>query len=266
MGRARGGLGNAAGQQVRRVGRDEVGERRRAGRQVGAQAGWGNRRPELHGQVRASLRAGARVGGIAGEAGAGRARRAARLLATLLDVGADEVLGVLLQHVVDLVEDRVDVLAELLATLLTRRARRRPPRRRRRRRRPDAWSAPATSSPPRRCRVRSLPAAPTFAPQRPLRSRCGGGSTSSRRSAGEGLDQLLGRAASCRSARRRAPGAAQRLQGRDPHQRLPAQVEDHRVPGRGGDLGRRSAPGSGRGSRPGCPPAGSSSRRAPAPR
>src|SRR6185436_14813300 len=53
--------------------------------------------------------------------GAGRARRAARLLATLLDVGADEVLGVLLQDVVDLVEDRVDILAELLATLLPRR-------------------------------------------------------------------------------------------------------------------------------------------------
>ena len=44
--------------------------------------------------------------------------RAARLLAALLDVGADEVLGVLLEHVVDLVEDRVDVLAELLPPLL----------------------------------------------------------------------------------------------------------------------------------------------------
>src|SRR5690606_3329161 len=41
------------------------------------------------------------------------------LLATLLHVRADEVLGVLLEHVVDLVEDRVDVLAELLPALLT---------------------------------------------------------------------------------------------------------------------------------------------------
>src|SRR4051794_2679849 len=44
--------------------------------------------------------------------------RGGRLLAALLHVGADEVLGVLLQHVVDLVEDRVDVLAQLLAPLL----------------------------------------------------------------------------------------------------------------------------------------------------
>src|SRR3954452_12206925 len=48
------------------------------------------------------------------------------LLATLLDVGPDEVLGVLLEHVVDLVEDRVDVLAELLTTLLAGRRRVRP--------------------------------------------------------------------------------------------------------------------------------------------
>src|SRR3954452_2374984 len=48
------------------------------------------------------------------------------LLATLLDVGPDEVLRVLLEHVVDLVEDRVDVLAELLTTLLAGRRRVRP--------------------------------------------------------------------------------------------------------------------------------------------
>src|ERR1044072_5185400 len=40
------------------------------------------------------------------------------LLAALLDVRADEVLGVLLEHVVDLVENRVDILAELLPALL----------------------------------------------------------------------------------------------------------------------------------------------------
>src|ERR1700754_2501373 len=43
---------------------------------------------------------------------------AAPLLAALLHVRTHEVLGVLLEHVVDLVEDRVDVLAELLAALL----------------------------------------------------------------------------------------------------------------------------------------------------
>src|SRR4051794_2385604 len=32
-------------------------------------------------------------------------------------------------------------------------------------------------------------------------------------------------------------GAAQRLERGDPHQRLPAQVEDHRIPGRCRDLG-----------------------------
>jgi len=36
-----------------------------------------------------------------------------------LHVRTDEVLGVLLEHVVDLVQDRVDVLAELLPTFLT---------------------------------------------------------------------------------------------------------------------------------------------------
>src|SRR5690349_10420521 len=41
------------------------------------------------------------------------------LLTTLLHVCADEVLRVLLEHVVDLVEDRVHVLAELLAAFLT---------------------------------------------------------------------------------------------------------------------------------------------------
>ena len=41
------------------------------------------------------------------------------LLTTLLHVCADEVLRVLLEHVVDLVEDRVHVLTELLAAFLT---------------------------------------------------------------------------------------------------------------------------------------------------
>src|SRR6266487_2134565 len=39
-------------------------------------------------------------------------------LPALLDVRADELLGVLLQHFVDLVEDRVNVLGELLVPLL----------------------------------------------------------------------------------------------------------------------------------------------------
>ena len=41
-----------------------------------------------------------------------------RLLAALLDVRADELLGVLLEHLVDLVEDRVHVVGELLVPLL----------------------------------------------------------------------------------------------------------------------------------------------------
>src|ERR1051326_933877 len=41
----------------------------------------------------------------------------ARSLAALLDVPADELLGVLLQHRVDLVEQVVDVLGDLLLTL-----------------------------------------------------------------------------------------------------------------------------------------------------
>src|ERR1700691_4067664 len=40
------------------------------------------------------------------------------LLAALLDVRADELLGVLLEHFVDLVEDRVHVVGELLVPLL----------------------------------------------------------------------------------------------------------------------------------------------------
>src|SRR6266516_3692547 len=37
---------------------------------------------------------------------------------TLLDVGPDELLGVLLQHLVDLVQDRVHVVGQLLLALL----------------------------------------------------------------------------------------------------------------------------------------------------
>lgn len=40
-------------------------------------------------------------------------------LAALLDIGPDEVLGVLLEHVVDLVEQVVGVLGQLFATFLT---------------------------------------------------------------------------------------------------------------------------------------------------
>src|SRR5260370_6979467 len=41
-----------------------------------------------------------------------------RLLAALLNVRPDELLGVLLEYLVDLVEDRVHVIGELLLTLL----------------------------------------------------------------------------------------------------------------------------------------------------
>src|SRR6266568_1553970 len=46
-----------------------------------------------------------------------RAPRAMVLLAALLHVGADELLGVLLEHLVDLVEDRIHVVGELLVPL-----------------------------------------------------------------------------------------------------------------------------------------------------
>src|SRR5947209_19786331 len=42
-------------------------------------------------------------------------------LATLLHIGADEVLSVLLEHIVDLVKNGVHVLAELLPAFLTSR-------------------------------------------------------------------------------------------------------------------------------------------------
>ena len=67
------------------------------------------------------------------------------------------------------------------------------------------------------------------------------------------------RSRSGRAARRRAPCVPRSgSMRRDPLQRLaPGQVEDHRVPGRGGDVRRRTSPGSGRGSRRGCPRAAS---------
>src|SRR5215467_7958810 len=46
------------------------------------------------------------------------ANRPTASLAALLDVRADELLGVLLEHLVDLVEDRVHVIGELLVPLL----------------------------------------------------------------------------------------------------------------------------------------------------
>src|SRR5215467_956980 len=46
------------------------------------------------------------------------ARNVDRSLTALLDIGPDELLGVLLQHLVDLVEDRVNVVGQLLLALL----------------------------------------------------------------------------------------------------------------------------------------------------
>src|SRR5689334_5389722 len=43
--------------------------------------------------------------------------RQAASLSALLHEAADELLGILLEHVVDLVEDRVDVVVELLLAL-----------------------------------------------------------------------------------------------------------------------------------------------------
>src|SRR4029079_8956504 len=53
--------------------------------------------------------------------------------------------------------------------------------------------------------------------------------------AGEGLHQLFGGAGVVDQLADVAAGAAQRLEGGDPHQRLPPQVEDDRIPGGGGD-------------------------------
>src|SRR5262249_31178940 len=49
---------------------------------------------------------------------AGNISPAGRSLPTLLDVGPDELLGVLLQDLVDLVQDRVHVVGQLLLALL----------------------------------------------------------------------------------------------------------------------------------------------------
>src|ERR1700735_4971343 len=38
--------------------------------------------------------------------------------AALLDIGADELLGVLLEHLVDLVQNRIDVVGELVLAFL----------------------------------------------------------------------------------------------------------------------------------------------------
>src|SRR6516162_8593729 len=45
------------------------------------------------------------------------ANRGRASLAALLDIGADELLGVLLEDLVDLVEDRVHVVGQLLVAL-----------------------------------------------------------------------------------------------------------------------------------------------------
>src|SRR5688500_10314199 len=55
--------------------------------------------------------------------------------------------------------------------------------------------------------------------------------------AGERLDELLGSAGSIQELPDVAARAPQGLQRGDPYQRLTAEVEDHRVPGCGGDLG-----------------------------
>ena len=82
-----GGTARDDGQQLGRLGADELGERRGAGGE------------ERVGQ------AGALAGVVTGS------------LPALLDERLHEVLGVGLQHVVDLVEDRVDVLVELFLAL-----------------------------------------------------------------------------------------------------------------------------------------------------
>ena len=76
-----------SGQQVGRVPGQEVDERRAAWRQEGF------RQP------------------------AGGSKSSSGSLPTLLHEAADELLGVLLEHLVDLVEDRVDVVVELLLAL-----------------------------------------------------------------------------------------------------------------------------------------------------
>ena len=53
---------------------------------------------------------------------------------------------------------------------------------------------------------------------------------------GQLVDQCLGGVTAVQQRSDVVAGSPQRFEGGYPYQRLPAQVEDHRVPGRGGDL------------------------------
>src|SRR4051812_14941420 len=198
------------------------------------------------------------------------------LLAALLDVGPHEVLGVLLEHVVDLVEDGVHVLAELLTALLTGRGcvaavvvvpaaatltlglllrHRLPPHR--------ADPRPIGAD---RCRwEQHYPADPRHA--RCL-GRCGGrvGIRPGPLNRGSGPRRGPPPCSNCRSARRRAGGSRATApgSGSGPATRVPGRRSPSprtRRPPRSG-----TAPGSARGNRRGCPPAGCAWRRARPPR
>ena len=234
---------------VRRVDRSARRRRRvrRPGSSSGATAARKSTNDELPGAEERGRRAGRHVAS------------ASRSLAALLDEAADELLGVLLEHVVDLVEDRVDVVVELRLALrdvalglgsassdalaLTSGW----PCAGRPRSRVAIGRPPLPSGPCRAALDLPVPIAGTAA-RRPDRRDA---SATPRAASSSAASAAVSSSPTCalvpRSGSRSAPAAASPAR----------QVEDHRVPGGRGDVGARTAPALGRGSTPGCPPAGS---------
>ena len=174
-------------------------------------------------------------------------RTSSSSLPALLDERLHEVLGVGLEHVVDLVEDRVDVVVERLPCARRRRSRARPR---------------STSSVSRRtCAAASAPVPCLLLRSVPTAVDAAGSRTASRDPSSAGrarANSVLGGVAAveqrpdvglaCRAAGR-ASGPAGATRGRA-GRRSPS-------PRRRRRRGRRTSPGSGRGSRPGCRPAAS---------
>ena len=163
-------------------------------------------------------------------------RGAARSLSALLDVRAHEVLGVLLENVVDLVEQVVGVLGQLLATLLAggRAAGE------------VVVLAAATATLglllSHRCLLRMSIGGLTAA-RRLLHTtgRHAGLPGMSCDLGGELFYQFGGAVHGVQQRPDVRLAAAQRLQRWNPDQRIAAQVEDHRVPAGRGDVGAEPA-------------------------
>ena len=166
-----------------------------------------------------------------------------------------ELLGVGLQHAVDLVEDRVDVVVEVFLALGDVALGGRPPR--------GVLAALSSALLLLAWLLLLLvpcPDDPIDWAEQPVRARCAEATPCRGGSAGSARDRPR-RCRSGRAARRRAPWcpAAGRASG--------TRCSDSR-PGRSkitesqdaAATGRRTSPGSGPGSRPGCPPAARASR------